>query len=756
MTMPTEPLSGQNENADPFVVTPPRRHSPSKHDRTTTPATPKSRSTPLHKRFLEEVRMSPGTPTTPPRTPSKSPKSSQTPIRQTLEVGQNGFYFSMEIPEKKASPVKMGRVTPSPEKEKKSEVKGGGRVRDMLRKNLFGTPTKKANLPRKGVSEDEVKMSSPKHSGDRATPSTMDITAPVTQTPKVQSSTPATAGITPAAPMLDLRKVSMTSTPSNIGHLMAGLSNKSAKVQMLPAAGTTESMPTPLRKMSERLGLNSPHVIRRDKLYEASPTRSAMVPKSEQLKSQISALDLRDTATTENGPASKSPLSEADALIAPIILKETNAIPSDGLLSQVLGSRSSVTSPIDHSRPSTATTASCAVPATPLRSGTPSRSQSFGTPPRLHSSIQEHMCKVQESPRRSPGPDPSLHSPNRTRPTTPVFHTTTTAKPNMPATRHTKSGVRTATRPVSMIETAKVNGASSAQVVPRRPLNTAARKPRPKSMVVGSAKVLESIASHVDSPRERAKLRSSAAAPSSNGAGPSTSRPGAASISRKPVAAITALPPSKPQDTVRTTKSAALRAAAHPKRAAPPAPVVDPRTQGQRFVSAEAIAGRVAEWKDEDRKNAAPKVPMRAKSTKAPSKPPPKPANGRGAKTPEPRDPKADSGLGQSYTPPGNPTRLPSPVKPPSKTRLVVPTTPAPKKAALPAKQRTPLPTKTPVNRRTDLRDPNAVRTPSKEIQSSLDRAIDAKIAEDARSGKEFTPSGNRISELLEAKRGSW
>jgi hypothetical protein len=49
--------------------------------------------------------------------------------------------------------------------------------------------------------------------------------------------------------------------------------------------------------------------------------------------------------------------------------------------------------------------------------------------------------------------------------------------------------------------------------------------------------------------------------------------------------------------------------------------------------------------------------------------------------------------------------------------------------------------------------DPNALRTPSKEIQSALDRAIDAKIAEDARSGREFTPSGNRISDLLAKRR---
>jgi hypothetical protein len=48
--------------------------------------------------------------------------------------------------------------------------------------------------------------------------------------------------------------------------------------------------------------------------------------------------------------------------------------------------------------------------------------------------------------------------------------------------------------------------------------------------------------------------------------------------------------------------------------------------------------------------------------------------------------------------------------------------------------------------------DPNAFRTPSKEIESSLDRAIDEKIEEYAKSGKEFTPSGNRVKSLLEAR----
>lgn len=48
--------------------------------------------------------------------------------------------------------------------------------------------------------------------------------------------------------------------------------------------------------------------------------------------------------------------------------------------------------------------------------------------------------------------------------------------------------------------------------------------------------------------------------------------------------------------------------------------------------------------------------------------------------------------------------------------------------------------------------DRNATRTPSKRIVSSLDKAIDEKIAEDARRGLEFTPGGNRVRDLLEAR----
>lgn len=822
--MRISPASSQNENADPFVISPPRKYSPNKNDVTTTPATPKSRSTPLHKRFLEEVRMAPGTPTTPPRTPSRSPK--QGPLgKQTLEVGQNGFYFSMEISEKKITPrraatpdaVGSGRRTPSPEKEQRSRTNVGGSVKDILRKNLFGTPTKKAATPRMGVQKEAdtgksgeatgspskgdavrpasvLKVHSHNGSGSESSAcanaglevstegaqsgiaqeaptenlfaptvqssrtassqATLQLTMPArtkssavsahaNHTPQTQSSTSATNVITPAAPTLDLRKTPTTSTPSNIGHLMAGLSNKSSKVQTPPPAGGAESMPTPLRKMSERLALSSPHVVRRGRAGEAALGDPALVLKHGELKLQISALDLRDAATVEDRPASCSRSIEIEAPRALIAPKEAGVVDKENHLAQLRGSPIMATSPLENSRPSTATTASCALPSTPLRPDAPSRSKSFGTPTKLRSSIQEDMIKLQESLKRSLGPE-FVHQTSGTRSATPVSVAET--KPGTPVTKQSRVNGERATRPVSMVGPAKTNGMNVAQAVARKPLNTAARKPRPKSMIVGSAKILETVASQNDLPRERAKLRSSAAAPSGNRTGPSTSRPGtAAPILRKPVPAPTTLPTSKPQPVVRTTKAAALRAAAHSKRAVLPTPIANPPTSRQRVVSAEAIAERVAEWKNEDRQNTAPKVPVRTKSTKAPSKPAPKQTNKRTVKTPVPKDPKVDSGTGQSFTPPGTPTRLPSPTKPPSKTRLTIPTTPAARKAPPPsnaAKLRSPLPAKTPASRRIDPRDPNAARTPSKEIVSSLDRAIDAKIAEDRRRAREFAMRG--------------
>lgn len=89
--------------------------------------------------------------------------------------------------------------------------------------------------------------------------------------------------------------------------------------------------------------------------------------------------------------------------------------------------------------------------------------------------------------------------------------------------------------------------------------------------------------------------------------------------------------------------------------------------------------------------------------------------------------------------PPGHVTHLQSqaPASFPSTRTSLPPTTPLPK-------------------RRRDLKgDRTAICTPSREIQSSLNVAIDRQIDSDAKAGQVFTPSGNRISELLERRKSA-
>ncbi|CAE6995101.1 KAR9 multi-domain protein [Pyrenophora teres f. teres] len=98
-----------------------------------------------------------------------------------------------------------------------------------------------------------------------------------------------------------------------------------------------------------------------------------------------------------------------------------------------------------------------------------------------------------------------------------------------------------------------------------------------------------------------------------------------------------------------------------------------------------------------------------------------------------------------SFTPTPSASPSPSPSTPLSKRKppFKYPITP------LPAPH-TPITRCTPAN--IAAADRNATRTPSKRIVSSLDKAIDEKIAEDARRGLEFTPGGNRVRDLLEAR----
>lgn len=810
----------ETENKDPFVTTPPRKTN----TQASAQATPKSKAnTPLHKRFLEEVTMSPGTPSTPPRTPSRSPTRNKTASNQTLEVGQNGFYFSMEIPERKIalsrpasraatlemktgrvtlSPEKKngrltpgrvtpGRLSPSPKKEIKSELKGtpsgGGRVRDILRKNLFGTSTKKATTS--GWEDvDSVIKTSP--SKDRGQPHTRNaggsesgIAAAQKPDPSALSSAqlPATfapsaalttdvptdqlhaLGTAPRTPLpaaetacpLILEKTFAVCTPSNIGHLMANHSNKSAKVQTLPKAGGTESMPTPLRKMQERLGLNSPHVVRKQNSTEKDGSVTTL--NSELVMSPVSALILEDAAT-EDKP---SPTAQAygPATTTYIQAPQAEAVQrQERRVAKLLPSPITTSSPARSSRPNTATTATFPSPLTPSRPGLSNRSKSFGTPARLRSSMQEDMFKVQESLKRSLGQEAFEKAASR--PTTPISPSAPAPRFSAATVTRSTNTVKPAARPVSMFGLPKPN-ATTAPAVPRKPLTTTGRKPRPKSMIVGSAKVLETLASQLDSPRERAKLRSTGVTAPAQQARTMASRPSTAPwTSRGFAQAATTRKPVGAQPTAYTTKVPAPGAIHQPKRAILPTHTNASGPPKQRVVSAEVIADRVAAWNKQDGKPAA-KLPVRSKSIKTMSKPaarlPTRPALER-MKTPEPTAPNNDSGTAESFTPPGLPTQLPMS---PSKKLLVAPTTPVPmskdarkqrlqnahRKSHQPsaaAQLRTPhpgvagaMPARTPMSKRhtwvggLEEEDANRYQTPSKELQWRLDEAIDRKIQED-------------------------
>jgi hypothetical protein len=222
-------------------------------------------------------------------------------------------------------------------------------------------------------------------------------------------------------------------------------------------------------------------------------------------------------------------------------------------------------------------------------------------------------------------------------------------------------------------------------------------------------------------------------------------------VARKPVP-----PPSTVANQKRTTAPAATTRT----------PPLNPRP---RVASAEQIAGQIAQWHSEERTktNTSPKPKARpTPRAKAPTTPLKRPSSPTKRLLEDEADSSSDE---KSYTPRGLPTKLRTPaLSSPAKARttdvaaadMAKPSTPAKKLPAHPAAAlRAP---KTPVVRTAGggggggggAFDPNALRTPSKEIQSALDRAIDAKIAEDARSGREFTPSGNRISDLLAKRRG--
>ncbi|KAL1610099.1 hypothetical protein SLS60_001764 [Paraconiothyrium brasiliense] len=193
------------------------------------------------------------------------------------------------------------------------------------------------------------------------------------------------------------------------------------------------------------------------------------------------------------------------------------------------------------------------------------------------------------------------------------------------------------------------------------------------------------------------------------------------------------------------------------------------------FASAQDIAKQVEEWNNISQ-SPEKKPAVRATQLKTGAKTPNKMATRAMTTTPRSQptfmSPTATSSAKsekrkerKSYTPPGSPATpgmLPrSPIK-----AVQFPTRPAPsppKKNLAPLKNpkiraltaaapQTPLPRN---KRDVEGMDRGAFRTPSKEMGNKLDREIDAHLEREARAGRVFTPSGQRISDLLARRRES-
>ncbi|KAF2439503.1 hypothetical protein P171DRAFT_525368 [Karstenula rhodostoma CBS 690.94] len=178
------------------------------------------------------------------------------------------------------------------------------------------------------------------------------------------------------------------------------------------------------------------------------------------------------------------------------------------------------------------------------------------------------------------------------------------------------------------------------------------------------------------------------------------------------------------------------------------------------FASAEDIAKQVEEW------NSVPteKEPSVQASGEAVAKTPVKTTRDRlkgglgfmrsTATSAKKEKPKPNETEQESYTPPGSPS-VPQPKSKPSAHQAKKQISPFknPKIRALAtAAPRTPLP-----RGKGGLKalDRGAVRTPSKEMVGKLDKQIDAHLENEARAGRVFTPSGQRISDLLAKRRES-
>jgi hypothetical protein len=189
------------------------------------------------------------------------------------------------------------------------------------------------------------------------------------------------------------------------------------------------------------------------------------------------------------------------------------------------------------------------------------------------------------------------------------------------------------------------------------------------------------------------------------------------------------------------------------------------------FASAEEIAKQVEEWNSETHESkASANLPA-----KTPTKTPIKATRDRSKGGPgfmRPTTTSAKNELSkennkdtETYTPPGSPllpqspytthallTKLKHKASPRPAKKPVSPLKNSKVRAVASATPRTPVPRSKGASKALDY---GAVRTPSKEMVSRLDKEIDAHLEREARAGRIFTPSGQRISDLLAKRRES-
>lgn len=191
------------------------------------------------------------------------------------------------------------------------------------------------------------------------------------------------------------------------------------------------------------------------------------------------------------------------------------------------------------------------------------------------------------------------------------------------------------------------------------------------------------------------------------------------------------------------------------------------------FASAEEIAVQIREWNTK----LLGSKPATSPSAKSPARPMTKPPHKTVAPAPRAKfsfmSPTATSVKRQAtrtekeketFTPPGSPSNTTFLTRSPPKSQVVRSAADAPSpvkkisstlkspKVRTFATPRTPLP-RSNVNRRGKAFDRGALRTPSKEIVDKLDKEINGHLESQEREGRIFTPSGQRIQDLLAARR---